>query len=74
MSAVLHMLEVAVVVGWAEKEDDWAAKQRNDREGGARDINLSPAAASKKKKTGRKNNNNSWFGISSSSGCFVCRY
>ena len=55
-----------------EEEEDWAAKQRNDCEGGARYINLSPAAASKKNKTGRKNNNNSWYSISSSSsGCMI---
>ena len=58
-----------------EEEEGWAGKQRDDREGGAREINLSPPAASKKKKkTGRKNNNNSLFGISSNSGCVVCRY
>ena len=60
-----------------EKEEGWAGKQRDDREGGAREMNLSPPAAAsttEKKKTGRKNNNNSWFGISSISGCVVCRY
>ena len=42
------------------EEEDWAGKQRDDREGGARVMHLSPpAAASKKKKTGRKNNSNS---------------
>ena len=61
-----------------KEEEGWTGKQRDDREGGAREMNLSPPAAAstttKKKTTGRKNNNNGWFGISSSSGCVVCRY
>ena len=53
------------------EEEDWAAKQCDDLEGGARAMHL-PAAASKKKTTCRKNSNDSWFSSSRSShGCVV---
>ena len=57
-----------------KEEEGWTGKQRDDREGAARVINLSPAAAAAVSTTGRKNNNKSWFSSSSSSGCVVGRY